>query len=389
MSEEAVPAGALLLAAAIVAVATPIAIAIARRTDFHDHPVGYKGHGAPTPYLGGSALVAGVVIALAVFGEDLDRFGPVLACAAFLWAVGTLDDRLTFPPAPRIAAELAAGVALWAAGAGWGLFDSDVANLVLTSLWVLGVVNAFNLMDNMDGAAGSVALVSSGAIGVLALLGGDTALAAMAFAVTGACAGFLPFNLAGPARIFLGDGGSMPLGFLVASAVMLAPMGEVDGWPALFGAALLVGLPLLDTALVMVSRRRRGAHLWSGGRDHLTHRLRTRLPSARAVAVALALAQAFVCALALAAAEAGSMTLIQVGAACFVAGLAALALLESSAWSPLPTPDWPEPPGWWDPSAEPRIRRDELDPDLQPEPAGTGAGPGRLRSGRVEARGRG
>ena len=114
-------------------------------------------------------------------------------------------------------AEFAAAFALWQADLGWLLFDESVLNLALTTLWVVGLVNAFNLMDNLDGAAGTVGGVSAAGVGVLAATQGETAIAAMAFALAGACAGFLRFNLARPSRVFLGDGGSMPMGFLLAA----------------------------------------------------------------------------------------------------------------------------------------------------------------------------
>ena len=103
---------------------------------------------------------------------------------------------------------------------------SDAANLLLTALWVIGVVNAFNLMDNLDGAAASVAAVSAACVGALAVIGDDVPLAVIAFALCGALAGFLRFNLARPSRIFLGDGGSMPIGFLLAGCADGRPDGR-------------------------------------------------------------------------------------------------------------------------------------------------------------------
>ena len=112
------------------------------------------------------------------------------------------------------------------------------------------------------------------------------------FGLAGACVGFLPYNLASPARIFLGDGGSLPIGFVVAASIMALPIGDELGLEHLLAAVLLAGLPVLDTTLVSVSRRRAGISLLTGGRDHLTHRLAVRLGSARTVALALGAAQA-------------------------------------------------------------------------------------------------
>ena len=123
-----------------------------------------------------------------------------------LHLVGTADDRWLLPVLPRVAAEVLVASVLWATDLGWTVFDSDAANLGLTIVWVVGLVNAFNMMDNLDGAAGTVTAASAAGAGGVALVLGDEGLALVAFAVVGACVGFLPYNLARPSRIFLGDG---------------------------------------------------------------------------------------------------------------------------------------------------------------------------------------
>ena len=189
------------------------------RTDFLDHPVGYKGHGRATPYLGGAALIAAFLPPALIFGGGLSDFAAIIGCAVALSVVGTVDDRVGLGPLVRVGFEIAAAVVLWAAGIGWFLFDASLINLLLTVVWVVGVVNAFNLMDNEDGAAAAVGLASSLGVSALALVEGAPLLAAMAVALAGACGAFLRFNLARPSRVFLGDGGSMPLGFLIAAMI--------------------------------------------------------------------------------------------------------------------------------------------------------------------------
>lgn len=327
---------AFLFAGVAALLLTPAAIAAARRTGFLDRPVGYKGHLRPTPYLGGAAVVAALLLSAALFGHAAAAYWPIVAGALALWALGTVDDRYGIGPLPRLGIEVVAAGALFAAGVGWSVFSSEALNLALTVVFVAGVVNAYNLMDNMDGAAGAVALVSAAVLGLLAAAQGDAALGAIALALAGACAGFLPFNLASPSRIFLGDGGSVPIGFTMAATIMALPGGGRLGWALIPLAVLLVGLPALDTALVIVSRKRRGAGLFTGGRDHLTHRLRARLGSARRVAMALATGQAFFCGAGAVLYEfrdslamAGSLTLILIG-------ILVVALLESPEWAPAP-----------------------------------------------------
>src|SRR5205823_6453585 len=203
-------------------------------------------------------------------GDATGRFAGLFAMAAALLALGTLDDRLTVPPGWRVLAEVGMAIALDISGHGWTVFPWDAANLLLTVAWVVGLVNAFNLMDNLDGATATVAAVTGAGIGTLALGDGDPALAGFSFTISGACVGFLPHNLARPARIFLGDGGSMPLGFLLGAAAIVAADHKALGESAVLGGALLVGLVILDTALVVFSRHRARIPLVTGGRDHLT-----------------------------------------------------------------------------------------------------------------------
>jgi UDP-GlcNAc:undecaprenyl-phosphate GlcNAc-1-phosphate transferase len=338
---EALVASAFALSLLVVLAVTPLAIRIADRTGFHDQPVGYKGHARPTPYLGGAAVFSGYLLGALLTGAAGSKLVWILVLALFLWAVGTIDDRITVTPAMRVLAEAGAAAVLFAAGLGWTITGSDAADLTITVLWVVALSNAFNLMDNMDGAACSVALLSSLGTAVIALVLGDDVLGGLALALSGACLGFLRYNLAGPARIFLGDGGSMPIGFVVAATIMALPLHAHAGWNVLATGVLLAGLPLLDTTLVILSRRRAGVSIVQGGRDHLTHRLRRRLPSERAVAGALGAAQAALCAGALWLSQRGESSTTLAWVLLLCAGAATVALMETQAWAPVREPSTP------------------------------------------------
>jgi UDP-GlcNAc:undecaprenyl-phosphate GlcNAc-1-phosphate transferase len=282
--------GALVVSLSVTAALVGPVRGLAMRSDFYDRPLGYKQHSQPTPYLGGLAVMAGFLAAAIPFGGALSDFAAVTLCAVGLCVVGTVDDRRRLGIGIRIVAQILAGLVLWVEGSGWGI-GNDAFDLAVTLLWVVGVTNAFNLLDNLDGAAGTVGAVSAAGVGVLAMSEGDAVLGAFAFSLAGACAGFLPHNLARPSRIFLGDGGSTPIGFLLAAIVVLCPGNEI-GWPGVLASAPLVGVAIFDTTLVVVSRARRRVTVLAGGRDHVTHRLLRRLGSERAVCLTLALSQA-------------------------------------------------------------------------------------------------
>jgi UDP-GlcNAc:undecaprenyl-phosphate GlcNAc-1-phosphate transferase len=337
------PDEARLVAAFIVALgaaflATPGAIALAGRIGFYDTPVGYKRHPRPTPYLGGAAVLGGFLAGAALLGGEFERLSPIVACTCALWGLGTLDDRVGMGAWPRVGAECIAAIALWSTGLGWNVFPGDAADLAFTIVWVVALVNAFNLIDNMDGAAATLAIVTSIAIGILALVEGDVPLAILVFGLAGACSGFLPYNLASPARIFLGDGGSLPIGFVIAASLTALPTPPQLGLEHVLAASLLVGVPVLDTTLVAISRRRAGISILTGGRDHLTHRLGTRMGAARTVALSLGIVQAGLGAVAIGVVQFGRESVLAAWSIWFVVGAAAIILLESRSWAPAREP---------------------------------------------------
>ncbi len=315
-------------AAAFAYALTPVAINAAGRLEFFDRPRGYKGHATPVPYLGGAAVLGAFVAAVVALAGDPGRTAPLVGGVAVLWLVGTVDDRRNLSPLIRVVVEVAVALMVWAAGVGWDL-GSPALDATATVLWVLAVVNAFNLFDNMDGASSAMAISSSAAVAVLGIIEQDPWLVAVGAALTGSCLGFLPYNLARPqARIFLGDGGSMPIGFAVSVMVMAGASTAASGWEALAAGLLLVGLPALDTALVIVSRRRKGISVLTGGQDHLTHRARRRLGTARAVALTLAATQAVLASIAIVALGVGTSAIFAVAIISVAVASGVITILE-------------------------------------------------------------
>lgn len=335
MSLELKALVAVAVAGVVVALVTPAMARLAPRIGLLDRPGGYKQHERPTPYLGGIAILLGVAAAALVVEGVVTPLPVVLLAAAALCAVGTMDDWRPIPPGARLAVQAATGVAVWAGDAGWATAFPSWVELVLTVGWVVVAVNALNLLDNLDGAATSVAGACALGIAVIALATGGAAWAAVvAAALLGACLGFLPFNLARPARIFLGDGGSTVIGFLIAVSAMGALSDEPSG-SVYLAAGLLIAVPLLDTALVLVSRRRRGISMVTGGRDHLTHRVFARVGDPRKVALELAAVQAALSGVALTALLVGSVAVVIAAASYAIAAVAAIMAFESAFAAPV------------------------------------------------------
>jgi UDP-GlcNAc:undecaprenyl-phosphate GlcNAc-1-phosphate transferase len=326
------PAVACAIAAFATYLLTPLAIRMALRTAFIDRPVGYKGHKRATPYLGGSAIMLGLLAGTGFSGGITNHYLPLILCAAGVWVMGTLDDKYNLPILLRVLVEAGVGVALARTGLGWTVFHQGLCDTLLSVFWVVAVMNAFNLMDNMDGASATTACVSALGAGTLAMVSGRSGLAPICFATAGSCAGFLPYNLSKPARIFMGDGGSLPLGLLIAASAMSAVNRSYFGPSGVVIGALLVGLVIFDTTMVTISRSRAGRSVLQGGRDHTTHRLNKQLGSPRRVALTLATTQTLLCALTIGVAKAGTGWVLAAGGLGILAGAVMIWQFETSPW---------------------------------------------------------
>jgi UDP-GlcNAc:undecaprenyl-phosphate GlcNAc-1-phosphate transferase len=259
-------------------VLTPLAIRAALRLGVLDHPGERKSHSTPTPYLGGIAIVLAVTLAIVaaaiVRGETvatLTQLLGILAIALAMSATGLVDDLRGLPVVLRFGLQLAAALGLWQLGVRVDLTGELLVDLPLTVLWTVGITNAMNLLDNMDGLSASTATIASLWFGIIAVVNGQFLVSALAFAVAGAAAGFLRDNRP-PARIYMGDAGSLFLGIMLASLGMLL---SLDRGMVVTAAVpvLILTVPVLDTALVTVARIRHGISPFQGGKDHTSHRL--------------------------------------------------------------------------------------------------------------------
>lgn len=254
---------------------TPMARRLAFRTNMVDRPGGRKFHANPTPLLGGLAIYAAVIAALLLFGDHfyVGEVAAIIIGATLISTLGFWDDRVSLPPWAKLLGQTIPVAVLVVAGVRISLFPSPVLNIAATILWVLFITNAVNFLDNMDGLTAGVAAVASAFFVLLAALSGQYLVGVLAAALLGACLGFLVYNF-NPASIFMGDTGSLFIGFL------LAVVGIKLRFPANVPAVtwmippLVLGIPILDTTLVIISRLRRGLNpLTTAGKDHLSHRL--------------------------------------------------------------------------------------------------------------------
>jgi UDP-GlcNAc:undecaprenyl-phosphate GlcNAc-1-phosphate transferase len=254
--------GLLIAAAVTAAVAIPIR-RIALGFGILDKPGSHKSHSQPVPYLGGLAIWLGLVVGLAIAAPELKRIPALLTVILVL---GLVDDLFSAKVIVKLSVELSVAIAAVGLGFVWQITDSYPLNVGLTLLWMIGITNAFNLLDNMDGLSSVVA--AAGLVGV-ALLAPVTAV--FALPMTGALIGFLIWNRP-PARMYMGDAGSLMLGFAL-SIVTITAANQLRGLHSLALLAGPVAVAIFDTSLVVVSRIMAGLPIQVGGRDHFSHRL--------------------------------------------------------------------------------------------------------------------
>lgn len=256
---------------------TPLARRLALHTGVVDAPAARKLHSAPVPLLGGAAIYGAFVLALIIFGDRfyIRELIGILLGATLISLFGLADDRWGLSSYLKLGGQLVAGCMLIIGGAQVQLFAQPWLNWAITLLWVVGITNALNLLDNMDGLSGGITTVAAAFFLLLAALGNPPQLlvGAMAAALIGACIGFLRYNL-NPATIFMGDTGSLFLGFLLAALGIKLRFPSNVPWITWLVPVCVLAVPIFDTTLVTVSRLRRGLNpLTAAGKDHLSHRL--------------------------------------------------------------------------------------------------------------------
>jgi UDP-GlcNAc:undecaprenyl-phosphate GlcNAc-1-phosphate transferase len=265
---------AFVLAFSLSLYGTPVARQAALRFNIVDRPDGrLKQQTEPVPYLGGLAIYFSFLITLAMTFEFSRAVLGLLLAGTIIVMLGLIDDFGVLTPLAKLAGQLIAVFVL---------IKSDIrielaflpywAQILLTVIWMVGLINAFNIIDVMDGLAGGVAFVASLLLFVVAVAANDDDAPIQMAALAGSVAGFLRYNLH-PARIYMGDAGSMFIGFLLGAVAMTLQYTH-RSVAGLFAPVLILGVPIFDTGFVMVIRFLRGIPVFLGSGDHFALRLR-------------------------------------------------------------------------------------------------------------------
>ncbi len=275
---------AFLCAAAIALAATPLVKKFACRVGAIDVPKDARRvHKKPIPLLGGIAIYLGFLISVLIFADLSLQLAGILIGASVIVLLGALDDRFVLDAKLKFVVQIVAAIIPVACGlriefisnffnfAEGGKIWLSYLSAPLTVLWIVGLSNAVNFIDGLDGLACGVSTIASFSIFLIVVQLGDAATALLIAALAGACIGFLPYNF-NPAKIFMGDSGALFLGFILATV-------SVSGnfkWFTLvnFGLPFLVlGLPIFDTAIAIIRRLIHGKKPWEADRGHIHHKL--------------------------------------------------------------------------------------------------------------------
>ena len=295
----------------LVGLLTPLMRKIALAKGVLDRPnSAHKSHKKPVPYLGGVAIIIGVVLVsyLALISSKFTWSNfwlatSVLGPAVAMGLVGLWDDLKSLNPLPRFIGQSIAGLIVAIIlvvndniGNPTGIIELDVA---ITVLWIVGICNSINFFDNLDGGAAGTVAITAISLTYLAITGDQYFIAALSVVVAGSTLGFLIWNST-PARIYMGDAGALFLGVLIATLTVRFKPTTDSSISSFAIPVLLLAIPILDTTVAVFSRLHRGVSPFQGGKDHLSHRLIRFGLSRKFTVVVLWLLSAFFCLLAIA-----------------------------------------------------------------------------------------
>lgn len=262
---------------------TPLIRKLAIRLRVLDNPnEAHKTHDEPIPYLGGVAIVLGVLVttygALALFGNlNVIRLAStVLIPAVFMSVIGLVDDIKNLSPWPRFIVQNLVGVAISMTLVATDSFGSPTGSrtidIFISLLWIVGITNSINFFDNVDGGASGTVAIASFFLFLLSIQGNQYFIAALSIVLSGSTIGFLLWNKP-PARIYMGDAGALFLGIIIATLTLRLEPNPINKFVSFTIPFFLLAIPILDTSTAVISRVRERISPLQGGKDHLSHRL--------------------------------------------------------------------------------------------------------------------
>lgn len=266
-------AAAFLIALAVSYIVTPLILKFARRINFVDHPSGKKVHTQPTPLLGGVAIYFSFITALSFAARantDKALIGALVG-GTIIMIIGVVDDKFKLMPRLKLLGQFIAALIAVIMGVQVAFIKMPAVSMIFTCLWLVGMTNAFNLIDNINGLSAGIAAIAAFFFGTLAFINGDMLIAAASFALMGACLGFLRYNFP-KAGIFMGDTGSLFLGFMLASIAVAGGWKTSSLTTSLAIPVLILGYPIFDVTLVTITRLLEKRPISAGGKDHSSHR---------------------------------------------------------------------------------------------------------------------
>ena len=259
---------------ALAIVLTPVVRAVARNIGMVAKPKTDRWHKKPTAMLGGVAIWLSVVISYLIFIPPTVYGWVVIGASTFLFLVGLADDLIRTKPYQKLIGQVMGSAFIIYYGLALPWTSSHSMNMALTIFWLIGITNAVNLLDNMDGLAAGIAVIACCFLALSFLSTNQTSEALMLVVFAGALLGFLVYN-SNPASIFMGDSGSMFIGFFLASSALVNVSGGRSRslLPVLAVPILVLFIPIFDTTFVTILRKFSGRAASRGGRDHTSHRL--------------------------------------------------------------------------------------------------------------------
>lgn len=265
----------------------PILMKIAFNTGYLDEPRNTKVHAHPTPLLGGVGIYLAFIVGLFMVPgfNHAQKFYSILAGSTLLLLVGLVDDRMGMMPELKLLAQVLAAMVVVKSGVRIEFMNNYYIGMILTYLWIVGITNSFNLLDNMNGLSAGIAVIAAVFFGLIMWMTDQVEVAFVSFALAGACLGFLKHNFP-RAHIFMGDTGSLVIGFTLSVIAVMGSWSTRFLTTSLAMPAVILAYPIFDTTLVTFIRIKEGRSIFQGGRDHSSHRLALLgLKSRRAVLV--------------------------------------------------------------------------------------------------------